>query len=341
MKNFLSKLKSALFTEREIICVSHCGIKSKKIGCIFLIWNVLLVLWTAFATIRYFELRQKVMLKEDRITELRTDKQKLLSNIVILEKNISNIKNFIFSLNKYDRFATIDEAGLYKNNNTQDNNVELVLSRVKNDMKNINLALIDRINGLERVKKNLKFDNNVQMVSYEDKLSSNDYNIDHDVMDSIVLKKTLDQNIGYLDNLEGFIDAMPFSEPMATNYVTSKFGTRLDPFIKTPREHHGVDLVGSYMAKIYAPAAGKVVFAGVKGGYGKAVIIEHEHNMKTVYGHLNSYNVKIGDVVRRGDIIGVQGNTGRSTGQHLHYEILRGNQRYNPLEFVRIGSSFY
>ena len=341
MKNFLSKIKSILFAEREIICVSNCGIKSKKIGCIFLIWNVLLVLWTAFATIKYFELREKVMLKEDKITELRSDKQKLLSNIVLLEKNISNIKNFIFSLNKYDRFATVDESGLFKNDNLYDNNIDLVLSRVKNDMKNINLALIDRINGLEKVKESLKFNSNIQMVSYENEISSNDFNIDQDVMDSIVLKKTLDQNIKYLDSLEGFINDMPFSEPMITNYVSSKFGKRLDPFIKTPREHHGVDLVGSYMAKIHAPAPGKVVFVGVKGGYGKAIIIEHAHKMKTIYGHLNDYNVKVGDIVKRGDVIGVQGNTGRSTGQHLHYEILRGNQRYNPLDFVKIGSNFY
>ena len=116
----------------------------------------------------------------------------------------------------------------------------------------------------------------------------------------------------------------------------------MDPFLKTPREHHGVDLVGSYLAKITAPADGKIVFVGSKSGYGNVIIIEHDYGLKTVYGHLNSFNVKKGDKVKRGDLLGLQGSTGRSTGQHLHYEIIKGKGlRYNPIEFMAFGKDLY
>lgn len=346
MKNFLLKLKKILLTEREIICVSDCGIKSRRIGIIFLMWNILLVLWTAFTTIQYFDLRERVVLKENTITQLNKDKQKLLSNVVLLEKNISNINNFIISLNKYDRFASVDENKLYKvekYNDSIDKNVTLVLNRANDGIQKINLALIDRINGLERIKEQLNLaDSNIKRVSYQTEAENiDDINIDKDVADSIVLKNTLDNNIAYLENLEDFINAMPFAEPIQANYISSKFGKRLDPFIKTPRSHHGVDLVGSYMAKIYASSDGKVIFSGRKGGYGNVVILQHKYDMKTVYAHLNKATVKVGDTVKRGDIIGIQGSTGRSTGQHLHYEVLRNSQRFNPMDFVNIGSNLY
>ncbi len=344
MSNFLLKLKKILFAEREIICISNGGIKSKRIGFVFLIWNILLVFWTAFTTVKYFDLRDKIVLRENQITELNIKKQKLLSNIAILEKNISNIKDFIISLNKYDRFITIDETGLNNvsiNSDNFDTNYNLVLDRAKDNMKKINLALVDRINGLEKVREQLNINNNIQQVAFQKEANDDDIDIYDDVADSIILKKTLDNNISYLENLEDFINAMPFSEPMESNYVSSKFGKRLDPFIKKARTHHGVDLVGSYMAKIYATSDGKVIFAGKKGGYGNVVILQHKYNMKTVYAHLNSFNVKLGDTVKRGEIIGIQGSTGRSTGQHLHYEIIGNNQRYNPLDFVEIGTNFY
>lgn len=346
MKKFFLKLKSYLTSERDIICVSKNGIKSKKIGSLFLMWNVLLVFWTAFTTVKYFNMRNEILEKDVKIVELERVKQKLLSNLVILNKDLSNVNNFLISLNKYDRFGSLDKEILtkldYKNDIEINNSVKLVLNRVKNNIKITNLALSNRIKSLNSVKENLKL-NNVELVSYDtiNELVDNAM-IDEEVSDSIVLKRTLDNNIAQLNDLEKFINAMPFSEPIQSLYVSSKYGTRLDPFLKTPREHHGVDLVGSYLAKITAPADGKIVFVGSKGGYGNVIIIEHDYGLKTVYGHLNSFNVKKGDKVKRGDLLGLQGSTGRSTGQHLHYEIIkRKGLRYNPIEFMAFGKDLY
>lgn len=346
MKKFFLKLKSYLVSERDIICVSKNGIKSKKIGFLFLVWNVLLVFWTAFTTIKYFDMRNQILEKNIKIVELENIKQKLLSNLVILDKNVSNINNFLTSLNKYDRFRSLDGDILakldHKNDIEINNSVKLILNRVKDNIKITNVALLNRIKNLNSVKENLNL-NNVQLVSYNtmDELIDNNI-IDSEVLDSIVLKKTLDSNLSQLSDLEKFVNAMPFSEPIQSLYVSSKYGTRLDPFLKTPREHHGVDLVGSYLAKITAPADGKVVFVGNKGGYGNVIIIEHDYGLKTVYGHLNSFNVKKGDKVKRGDLLGLQGSTGRSTGQHLHYEIIKGKGlRYDPIEFMAFGKDLY
>ena len=347
MKKFFSKIKALLTSERDIICISKNGIKSRKIGSVFLIWNILLVFWTCFATIKYFDMRNEILEKDIKIVELEHIKQKLLSNLVIFDKNISNVNKFLVSLNKYDRFNSLNDDILATLDNgldiNVDNSVKIVLNRIKNNINTTNLALTDRIKSLNAVKDNLNL-KNVELVSYDtiSDLIDNEGTIDHEVADSIVLKKTLDNNNAQLNDLEKFINAMPFSEPMQSLYVSSKYGTRLDPFLKTPREHHGVDLVGSYLAKIIAPADGKVIFVGSKTGYGNVIIIEHDYGLKTVYGHLNSFNVKKGDKVKRGDLLGLQGSTGRSTGQHLHYEIVKGKGlRYNPLEFMAFGKNLY
>lgn len=349
LKNLFLNIKRIVFSEREIICISNSCIKSKKIGIVFLIWNILLVFWTFFITIKYFELQREASKKDDIISKLETHKQDLLANIVILEKNVNNIKNFIVSLNRFDRFSNIDENSInynkelnIDNNDFDDKIINLVLDRTKENLKNINLALVDRINSIKTIQNEINFDsNNIQAVSYEMPTNTALNNINNEVLESIVLKDTIDENLSSLNKLEKFINAMPFVEPIQINYVSSKYGRRLDPFTKQPKKHHGVDIVGPYLGKVYSPAPGKVIFAGLKGGYGKAVIIEHEYGLKTIYGHLNSYNVKTGDKVSRGDILGVQGNTGRSTGHHLHYEILKGRERYNPLDFVKVGSNLY
>ncbi|HSQ98015.1 MAG TPA: M23 family metallopeptidase [Rickettsiales bacterium] len=350
MNKFLLKIKSNLITEKNIICVSNSGVCFRRVGIVFLVWNVLLAFWTSFATIRYFEMRSEILKKNEKIVKLESVKQKLLAEIVLFNKDITNIRNFLISLNKYDRFITVDESSLNKINNSEieeTNNVKVVLNRIKDNTRNLNQELASRINSLDSVREKLNFDN-VQLVSYDsvndliDNEIDEDKSIDEDVSESIVLKQTLDNNINHLSELENFINSMPFSEPMQSFYISSKYGKRLDPFLKTIREHHGIDLVGSYMAKIIAPADGKVIFVGIKGGYGKTVVLEHEYGMKTLYGHLSDYNVKVGDTLKRGDVIGLQGNTGRSTGQHLHYEIIKNSrERYNPDDFINIGENFY
>ncbi len=104
--------------------------------------------------------------------------------------------------------------------------------------------------------------------------------------------------------------------------------------IRWGRMHKGIDISGHSGTPIVAPREGKVTFTGWKGGYGNTIIIEHPDNFKTLYAHLKAIKVKVGDTVKMGDVIGLMGSTGRSTGPHLHFEVHKDGVARNPLFFL-------
>ena len=120
----------------------------------------------------------------------------------------------------------------------------------------------------------------------------------------------------------------------ASGWISSPFGIRRDPFTGRRRFHEGIDITNRVGAPVIAPADGVVVFAGRNGGYGKVIYISHGFGITTRYGHLSRILVKVGQHVQRGDVIGKIGNTGRSTGPHLHYEVRINNKPVNPINFI-------
>lgn len=117
-----------------------------------------------------------------------------------------------------------------------------------------------------------------------------------------------------------------FAWPVSSAKISSSFGKRWG------RQHKGIDITGS--KSILASDEAVVEFVGQKSGYGNVVILNHQNGFKTLYGHLSSYSVSKGDIVEKGDQIGVMGNTGRSTGTHLHFEILKDGVVQNPLSYL-------
>jgi murein DD-endopeptidase MepM/ murein hydrolase activator NlpD len=118
--------------------------------------------------------------------------------------------------------------------------------------------------------------------------------------------------------------------------VTGSFGERIDPFNGEGAFHTGVDIAAIVGQPVVAPADGLVDFADYMGGYGRAVILDHGHSIITRYGHLSGFAVSPGQHVRRGDIIGYVGLSGRSTGPHLHYEVRINDTPVNPYKYLRI-----
>ena len=118
--------------------------------------------------------------------------------------------------------------------------------------------------------------------------------------------------------------------------VTSSFGERIDPFNGEGAFHTGVDISCDYGAPVIAPADAVVGYADFMNGYGRAIILEHGHGLSTLYGHLSSFAVVTGQEIHRGDIIGYIGDSGRSTGPHLHYEVRINNVPVNPYKYLRI-----
>jgi murein DD-endopeptidase MepM/ murein hydrolase activator NlpD len=117
-------------------------------------------------------------------------------------------------------------------------------------------------------------------------------------------------------------------------YLASGFGNRIDPFTNQPDFHPGIDIATPVGSKVQAPADGVVVSAGLKGSYGNAIIIDHGYGVMTRYGHLSAFNVRPGQRVRRGDVIGFVGQTGRATAPHLHYEVWVHDQNQNPIQYI-------
>jgi murein DD-endopeptidase MepM/ murein hydrolase activator NlpD len=117
-------------------------------------------------------------------------------------------------------------------------------------------------------------------------------------------------------------------------YLSTAFGNRVDPFTGQWDFHSGIDISTPIGTKIVAPADGIVVSAGQKGGYGNALTVDHGFGIVTQYGHLDSFNVRPGQRIHRGDVIGFVGNTGRSTGPHLHYEVWVHDQARNPQQYI-------
>ena len=117
-------------------------------------------------------------------------------------------------------------------------------------------------------------------------------------------------------------------------YLSSRFGNRTDPFTAQPDFHSGIDISTPLGTKIMAPADGVVVSCGEKGAYGNSIIIDHGYGMVTRYGHLASYAVRPGRRIKRGEVIGYVGSTGRSQAPHLHYEVWVREQAQNPIHFI-------
>lgn len=145
---------------------------------------------------------------------------------------------------------------------------------------------------------------------------------------------TLGQTLARMDALERGLVAIPSGSPALAPAITSGFGYRRDPFTGAAALHSGIDFKGAHGSAILAAAQGKIVFAGVKNGYGNCVEVAHGNGLVTRYAHLSSVGVRIGQRVDKGERLGGMGSTGRSTGTHLHFEVRHNDRAMNPRPFL-------
>jgi murein DD-endopeptidase MepM/ murein hydrolase activator NlpD len=141
-----------------------------------------------------------------------------------------------------------------------------------------------------------------------------------------------------VERLSRTLALVPYRKPVVGEVeFTSGFGVRSDPFLGRPAMHTGLDFRAASGDPVRATANGKVVSSGWAGGYGRMVEIDHGNGLSTRYGHLSEINVKIGDPIKIGQVIGAVGSTGRSTGPHLHYETRIDGDAVDPQKFLRAG----
>ena len=137
-----------------------------------------------------------------------------------------------------------------------------------------------------------------------------------------------------MDALERGLEGVPQVTPAHISMISSGFGYRRDPFTRRGAMHKGLDFKGAIGTPIRAASAGRVSFVGWKGGYGKTVEITHGNGLMTRYAHMSRFNAKVGQRVAAGETIGAIGNTGRSTGPHLHYEVRIAGAPVDPSPYM-------
>ena len=152
-----------------------------------------------------------------------------------------------------------------------------------------------------------------------------------------IQSKSLDEIISLAENKEKLLASIPAIQPIKKedlSRMASGFGWRSDPFTKARKKHNGMDFTSRTGTPIYASGNGKVKRAdNSASGFGNHIEIDHGYGYVTIYAHLSKYNVKKGQKVNRGDLIGFVGNTGRSVGPHLHYEVHKNGRPINPINF--------
>lgn len=163
-----------------------------------------------------------------------------------------------------------------------------------------------------------------------------------DLMKSVMeLEKKLSNEQGMMSGMSQIIQGRildqvikPSGRPVSQGYISSPYGYRRDPFTGRARLHKGIDFAARTGTPVHTVAAGVVSFVGRKGGYGNAVEVDHGNGLVSRYGHLSKFKVEVGAVLKKGDLIALSGSTGRSTGPHLHLEILQNGKQIDPAQYL-------
>ncbi len=195
-------------------------------------------------------------------------------------------------------------------------------------------SLLEAQNGvLEKTIKNKEH----ELVLLDERLLSIEELIGMDSDEALPLTKRVDVAQMTSKERKLIFEILPNGSPIEYKGITSKFGYRKHPITGKREKHNGSDMRAKVFTEVYATANGVVEYAGYhrRSGYGRLIIIDNSYGFRTYFAHLGKINVKHGQVIQKGDLIGLTGNTGRSNGPHLHYEIRFMQRALNPFWFIK------
>jgi murein DD-endopeptidase MepM/ murein hydrolase activator NlpD len=172
-------------------------------------------------------------------------------------------------------------------------------------------------------------------LSFQDQtiISSMNRSLDRLKTEVSIQERSFQELVEYLEDQKSLLASTPSIWPVK-GWLTSTFGYRSSPFTGRRELHKGLDIATRSGTPVIAPADGLVVFAGREGGFGNMIIIDHGYGITTRYGHCSSLEAKLGQKIKRGDVIARVGNTGRSTGPHVHYEVAVNGVSVNPSRYI-------
>lgn len=277
------------------------------LGISYFLWNVT----------KEMDVRLDDQLQE--ISQYKTENQKLKKNITHLNNDLEEIHNEVLDLQDWLKDVELLEKQLRE----LDSPSSLHNEEIQNEKP---LAL--RISSSHTEVTALNPASSIEQVRF--KIDQVKVHAEQQQLQLVDLVTHIEEE----QYLALFIPSIPPSK----GRISSHFGIRKDPFLRSNRMHNGIDFVNSFRSPIVATANGTVTFAGSNGGYGRQVVIDHANGYITSYSHLTSISVKKGEQVERNEEVGKMGSTGRSTGVHLHYEILKDGNPVNPMPYIKGGS---
>ncbi len=308
--------------------------------------------------------------KDEKLSKL--EKDNLVKERVLLSTELNFVNNSLNNLTKHIKWANVDSKNaLYQNTkNELERNVVLnenvylknknnLLEKSLSDMKELQDNLVDKITILaeDNIKDIEKTLSKVDIVLSQVQLKNRNALIKKverergeglggryiplkniELSDTELNQKFKNANlkVNLWEGLSKAKTMLPLGAPVKKVRITSPFGERTDPFLKTPAMHSGIDFGGKEGTPLYVTAPGKVIQAGRRGDYGLCVEVDHGLGFSTLYSHLSKVSVKKGDIIEEGTKVGLAGSTGRSTGPHLHYEVRHYSRALNPYAFVKV-----
>jgi murein DD-endopeptidase MepM/ murein hydrolase activator NlpD len=369
-QGFFARLVTRIFCPRSIIIIAdhktgHVPLSvTKQLGVVAVVLGA--VAWVSFSTGNYVAAQEKIAEKDRRLASKSLENHRIESEFSLLKRDLLSMMDqggegemseyAQFILDQYkngtkaeDIAIDVDQLGESKHG--------AIFQRIAylegqvDELKNRHDAVINviretadnRISDLEEIVRTTGLSGKKLERRAESKVSDK---FDRDARggpfnpleeQAFEDYDSLLNDIRRLVVLDEVVKTLPIDEPMNNYHISSGYGVRVDPFRKRPARHTGLDFVGRSGAPIHATSDGVVTFSGRKGAYGLMVDVDHGLQLSTRYGHMSKLLVKDGQKVKKGDILGLQGSTGRSTGAHLHYEVRFEGATFDPKTFLKAG----
>lgn len=286
------------FSEKSLNFLEIKHFKKKVV--IYFTASVILFSALIFGT---FYLVSGLLNNENDVAILKNENKELKGNLLQLSKKYSNLEKELSSLTEISdelRLAT-NLTPINPEERTLGVGGSSSLERLYDDFSG---EVSDALNYIDKVSKRFEFE-----------------------------KSQYDEIVSKLNENKAFYESIPAIVPTNGKYSSDSYGMRVHPVLGVNKMHNGIDIITDVGTNVKSSGKGKVIFSGPKQGYGLAVEIDHGFGYRTIYAHLSKTLVREGQNIKRGDIIAKSGNSGLSTGPHLHYEILHNGENLNPVEF--------
>lgn len=361
MRTLKTAMRIALkqwFPQRNLIIVSEHKVRhipiSGRMQCVALLLLAGGICWGAYSTGSYMAARMAIKAQSQALRSLASARvassfntlypAPLISDMVNAKTDAAAVNSAMFTVSP----AALDSDKLFARVAFLEQKVNELQATNTSIIRQVRAKTKGRIDDLESIIKQvglnpatLKKEIGKQQESHNTKVpgmkSEGGPYIPGDISILSLEEQTLYSNLDELALLQQAVDILPLMSPIDNHTEQSHFGRRIDPFTGRLAFHSGLDISGEVGAKVHSTAAGIITDAGRNGAYGNMVSIEHGFGISTRYAHLSKVLVKPGQKVKKGDVVGIQGSTGRSTGAHLHYEVRYNNKPVNPKKFLKAG----